>query len=182
MTYQYNTYKTVSHMDRKTRQVVMLYDGAIRFCQQAKDAIEKKNIQERYNSITKACDIITGLQLCLDFESGGNVAKLLYDYYAGLDMRLMMVHSNNDVKLVDSCIDNLKVMRDAWLEVDEKSTGYEENEPELGTTGLGYIPDNEDLEQAGQLTYGSKLASGSGGSSYYPASLASLIPNLSATA
>jgi flagellar secretion chaperone FliS len=174
MTYQYNAYKAVSHMDRKTRQVVMLYDGAIRFCQQAKAAIENNNVQERYNSLTKACDIITGLQLCLDFENGGDIAKLLYDYYSGLDMRLMLVHTNNDAKTVESCIDNLKVMREAWLEVDEKENTVETHrQDEPGATGLGYIPDGE------PLTY---RAGANTGNSYYPSSLATLIPSLSANA
>jgi flagellar secretion chaperone FliS len=181
MTYQHNVYKAVAQMDRKTRQVVMLYDGAIRYCQQAKAAIETNNIQERYNSLTKACDIITGLQLCLDFESGGDVAKLLYDYYSGLDMSLLMVHTNNDVNLVNSCIDNLKKMREAWVEVDEKQANAvsdEINDIELGAKGLGYIAESDSVDTSEILTYGS----GNSAVSHYPAGISDKLPNLSATA
>ncbi len=115
----HNAYQTTNGMVRKTRQVVMLYDGVVRFLQQAGEAIEKNDVQTRYNALSKSCEIINGLQLSLDMERGGEVATLLYDYYAGLDMALLSVHQSQDLKMVDSCIRNIKVMRDAWVEIDE---------------------------------------------------------------
>lgn len=116
-----SAYKAVSHLVRKTKQVVMLYDGAIRYVQQAKAAIEKGDIESRFNSLTKACDIINGLQMSLDFNNGGQVAKLLYDYYAAMDMRLLSVHQSNDLSLLDLTIKHLKMMREAWEEIDATS-------------------------------------------------------------
>ena len=116
---EYSAYKTGNGMVRKTRQIVMLYEGVIKHVQHAKEAIEKNDIETRYNSIARACDIITGLQLSLDFENGDEIAKLLYDYYAGLDSRLSSVHFSNDLKICDACIDHLKMMRDAWEEIDQ---------------------------------------------------------------
>lgn len=129
---QYNAYKAASHMVRKTKQVVMLYDGAIRSVQQAKAAIESGDIETRYNSLTRACDIINGLQISLDFEKGGEIAQLLYDYYAGIDMRLMSVHQSQDISICDACIDQLKKMREAWDEIDQNSEfGVGENQEEI---------------------------------------------------
>lgn len=116
---EYSAYKNNTGMVRKTRQVVMLYEGIIKYVQHAKEAIENNDIQTRYNSLTKACDIITGLQLSLDFNNGDEVAKILYDYYAGLDSRLSSIHFSNDVKRCEACIDQLKKMRDAWEEIDQ---------------------------------------------------------------
>jgi len=117
---QYSAYNTASQMVRKTKQIVMLYEGAIRYIQQAKAAIEKNDIETRFNSLTKACDIIIGLQLSLDFDKGGEIAKLLYDYYSGLDMRIMSIHQSNNVEDCDLAIKHLKMMRDAWEEIDQK--------------------------------------------------------------
>ena len=39
----YKAYSRANHTVSKTRQVVMLYDGAIRFMQQAAEAMEKKD-------------------------------------------------------------------------------------------------------------------------------------------
>jgi flagellar protein FliS len=120
MTYeqQVQAYKTASHMVRKTKQVVMLYEGAIRSVQQAKQAIIDNDIQDRYNLLTKSCDIINGLQLSLDMKNGGEVSELLYDYYSGLDMRLMSIHETNSAEMCDACVRHLKMMKDAWEEID----------------------------------------------------------------
>jgi len=120
MTYddKHSAYKTNSHMVSKTKQVVMLYEGAIKWIQQADQAIKDGNIQERYNSLVKACDIITGLQLCLDFEKAEEISKTLYDFYAGIDMRLLSVHSSNDSTICELCITQLKTMKSAWEEID----------------------------------------------------------------
>lgn len=124
---QYSAYTAASHMVRKTKQVVMLYEGAIRYVQQAKAAIEKGDIETRFNSLTKACDIITGLQLSLDFDKGGEISKLLYDYYAGLDMRLMSIHQNNSTEMCDLSIKHLKMMLQAWEEIDHKYNSDKES-------------------------------------------------------
>lgn len=114
----HSAYKTMDQMVPKTEQIVMLYEGAIRYVQQAKAGIEEGDIQQRYNGLTKACDILTGLQRCLDFDQGGEIAQLLYDYYAGIDMCLMTVHQNNDASMCDRCLGYLRQMRDAWKDVD----------------------------------------------------------------
>ncbi len=108
----------------------MLYDGAIKFVQQAREAMEKGDIETRYNSLTKACDILAGLQLSLDFDKGGEIAKLLYDYYAGLDMRLMSLHADQNMDICESCIRHLKMMREAWQEVDTRHSGGDTVEQE----------------------------------------------------
>ena len=58
MNSQLATYKNNSYMVRKTKQVVMLYEGAIRSVQQAKAAIEEGDIETRFNALTKACEIV----------------------------------------------------------------------------------------------------------------------------
>lgn len=114
----YKAYHKASHTVGKTRQVVMLYDGAIRFVQQAMEAIEKRDYETRYHKLMRVSDIITGLQACLDFESGGAVAKMLYDFYAALDLRIFAIHRTNDLEACKQVIADLKKMRDAWDRID----------------------------------------------------------------
>lgn len=130
MTHQkpHSAYRNTSHMVRKTHQIVMLYDGIIRYVKQAKQAIEDNDIETRYNALTSACDIINGLQLSLDFDNGGDIAQLLYDYYAAMDMRLLSVHQSNDAALLDLTIKHLRMMREAWEEIDHNMMLSEENE------------------------------------------------------
>ncbi len=123
-------YKNATHMVRKTKQVIMLYDGVIKFLQRARTAIEERNIQDRYNNLTQAAEIVTGLQVCLDFDNGGEVARLLYDYYAGLDARISSIHRSEDLTMLDSCIRDLKTMREAWDEVDTHEVKQNQEESE----------------------------------------------------
>ncbi|MFZ4540912.1 MAG: flagellar export chaperone FliS [Rickettsiales bacterium] len=114
----YKAYNRASHTVNKTRQVVMLYDGAIRFLQQAADAIEKKDFETRYNKLSRASDIIIGLQACLDFDAGGPSAKMLFDFYASIDMRVFTLHRTNDPVVCQAIIAELKEMRDVWDKID----------------------------------------------------------------
>ncbi len=114
----YKAYNRASHTVSKTRQVVMLYDGMIRFLQQAGDAIERKDYEARYHKLSRISDIIIGLQACLDFEAGGASAKILYDFYASVDMRIFMLHRSNDLAACKALVAELKEMRDAWDKID----------------------------------------------------------------
>lgn len=117
---QYNAYHMATQTVSKTRQVVMLYDGAIRFIQQARLAIEETRIEDRFNLLNKASEVLLGLQGSLDFDNGGEVAPLLFDYYSSLDTRILYVQRSNDLKVLDSVIAELKEMRGAWGNVDSK--------------------------------------------------------------
>lgn len=115
---QYRAYANAAMTVGKVRQVVMLYDGAIRFVKQATEAIAAGDFETRYNQLVKTSEIITGLQNSLDFEQGGDISKLLYDYYASIDARLFTVHRSNDVKMCEAIVKELKMMRDAWDQID----------------------------------------------------------------
>lgn len=114
----FHAYSRATHTVAKTRQVVMLYDGAVRFLQQAKLAMEEGDISERYNKLARAGEILVGLQSCLDFDSGGDAARVLYDFYAAVDMRIMALHRTNDAVACEAIIGDLKDMRDVWDRID----------------------------------------------------------------
>lgn len=114
----FQAYNQAMHTVAKTRQVVMLYDGAIRYMQQAKQAIEARQIEERYKLLIRVSEILMGLQSALDFDQGGDVARILYDFYSSLDARLTRIHRNNSLELCDEVIEELKQMRGVWQEID----------------------------------------------------------------
>ncbi len=115
----YKAYNKAFHTVGKTRQVVMLYDGAIRFLKQAKEAMEQKKIMKRYRLLTRVSEIILGLQASLDFDNGQAVAKTLYDFYSSVDARILTLHRTNDAASCQALIDELKEMRDAWATIDQ---------------------------------------------------------------
>lgn len=114
----YKAYSRATHTVAKTRQIVMLYDGAIRFLSQAKEAMEKKEIERRFNTLNKAYDIIVGLQSCLDFSAGTQAAQALYDFYASVDTRILQLQRTDDAAACGALIGEMKEMREVWNNID----------------------------------------------------------------
>lgn len=114
----HKAYQRASHTVSKTRQVVMLYDGAIRFLKQAREHMVAGEIEGRYHKLVRVGDILMALQSCLDFEAGGEPAKVLYDFYALADQRILSMHQSNSVEMCDQVLRDLKAMRDVWDAID----------------------------------------------------------------
>lgn len=120
---RHKAYQQASHTVARTRQVVMLYDGMVRFMSQAKEAIESGDImriEERYQKLTRVCEIIAGLQACLDFDVGGDTAKVLYAFYASIESRVFNLHHAPDAQVCAQIIAELKEMRDVWDSIDRQ--------------------------------------------------------------
>jgi flagellar protein FliS len=119
-TAQYQAYSVATRTAPKTRQIVMLYDGVIRFLRQAQTAITAGNFEERFKLLKRAADIVTGLQSSIDFDAGGEIAQTLNHYYTNLAVRIMGVnfHRQEGGRLCDDIIDDLKQMREVWDQID----------------------------------------------------------------
>ncbi len=118
----HTAYSQALYTIAKTRQVVMLYDGLIRYLKQAHEAMEQNRIQDRFNLLVKAGDIVMGLQSALDFDKGDEVARTLYDFYSSIDARILTLHRTQDLELCHQLISELKEMRDIWDQIDREST------------------------------------------------------------
>lgn len=122
---KYQAYAAATQTVAKTRQIVLLYDGVIRFVQQARTAIVEKRIEDRFNLLIKASEVVSGLQACLDFEKGGEIAKVLYSFYSSIDSRIFSIHRTNSAETCDEIIAELRQMRDAWQEIDKQMASSE---------------------------------------------------------
>ncbi len=125
----YKAYSRASHTVAKTRQIVMLYDGAVRFLSQAKEAMEQNAIERRYQTLTRAFEIVTGLQACLDFEAGREAAQTLYDFYGSIALRIMQLHRTGDGQACDEIIREIKEMRVIWAQIDQGTPPAPEGPP-----------------------------------------------------
>lgn len=127
MKHSYKAYAAATQTMAKTKQIVLLYDAAIRYVQQAVEAIGNRQYEARYHALDKACAIIFGLQGALDFEKGGEIAQTLYTFYSSVDARLISIQRSNDVAMCEQVIKELKMMREAWAEIDAGDAG---NQPD----------------------------------------------------
>lgn len=98
---------------------LMLYDGAIKFCNIAIEAIEKKDYKKANINIQKAEKIIGEFQGTLDFKYP--VAKDFDRVYSYLMMRLIKANMKKDTEILEEVLRHLREMRDAWKEVMQKT-------------------------------------------------------------
>jgi len=92
--------------------LLMLFDGAVRFCNQASAALEKKKYDEANTCLVKAQNIIQEFQLTLnmDFEISHKLYAL-YDFYY---RRLIEANIKKDAKIVAEVTDFLSDLRETF--------------------------------------------------------------------
>ena len=96
--------------------VVMLYDGALRFVSEARDAHRRKDLRARGKAISKTLAIIGELQNTLDMEKGGSVAEQLDSLYTYINTRLLDVTTKHDIGACDEVHKLLSTLREGWTQ------------------------------------------------------------------
>ena len=94
---------------------LMLYEGAIKFCNIAIVAIEKKDYEKANINIKKAENIITEFKVTLNHKY--DVAEdfeTIYDYIYSL---LVEANISKDIEVLNRALDEIRGMRDTWKEV-----------------------------------------------------------------
>ncbi|MBU1002055.1 MAG: flagellar export chaperone FliS [Proteobacteria bacterium] len=94
--------------------LLMLYEGAIKFLNQAKVKIDEKNFAQKGILISKAMDIIGELDSSLNSDKGGEVAKNLHQLYFYCNARLLRANMDMNNTLVDEVIRILTSLREAF--------------------------------------------------------------------
>ena len=94
---------------------LMLYDGAIKFCNIAMMAIDGNDIQKAYTNIVKAEKIIDYLRVTLDMRYP--VAKDFENIYTYLSRRLIEANVKKDKEILEEVHGHLSSVRDTWKEV-----------------------------------------------------------------
>lgn len=94
---------------------LMLYDGAVKFCNIALMALEKNDYDKVNENIIKAEKIIMEFRRTLDFNYP--VAKdfdVIYDY---IYRRLVDANLKKDSEILEDALRHIKDMRETWREV-----------------------------------------------------------------
>ena len=94
---------------------LMLYEGAIKFCNIAIMGIEEKDIEKTHNNIKKVENIITEFQVTLDHKYP--VADDFDSVYKYLKDRLLEANVKKDKDILEEVLGHLRTMRDTWKEV-----------------------------------------------------------------
>ncbi len=95
-------------------QVVMLYDGALRFTAVARDAIVRGHVPQRAEAMSRAMAIVSELQSTLDMKAGGEIAAELDRLYTFVNTSLFDASFKQDVKPLDEATKVLRTLREGW--------------------------------------------------------------------
>lgn len=94
---------------------LMLYEGAIKFCNIAIEGCKEKDIQKAHLNIGKAERIIDHLRITLDMKYP--VAKDFERIYSYLSRRLVEANMAKDPEILEEVNTHLRSVRDTWKEV-----------------------------------------------------------------
>lgn len=110
---QYNNSKILTASPAEL--TLMLYDGAIKFCNIAILAIEQKDIEKAHIHIVKAQKIVDHFRQTLDMRY--EVAQDFERVYVYLAQRLSEANIKKDAEILEEVNTHLRAMRDTWKEV-----------------------------------------------------------------
>ena len=107
---------------------LMLYEGAIKFCNIGIIGIEEQNIQKSHDNIMKAEAIVRELRLTLNHKYP--VAKDFENVYNYLIRRLHDANMRKDKEILEEVNKHLRSMRDTWKEVMRMCKSGEASDPQ----------------------------------------------------
>ena len=99
---------------------LMLYDGAIRFVLQARDAIEKKDYETSYERLTRAQHIILEMQSGLNHDVNRELCERVASIYGFLYRKLVDACVQRDVQAIDDALKVLRIERETWRILTDK--------------------------------------------------------------
>lgn len=114
---QYNKNKVMTASPAEL--TLMLYEGAIKFCNIAIMGIEQRDIEKAHNNIMKAQRIIEEFQATLNHDY--KVSEDFERVYAYMLRRLREANMKKDKEIIEEVLVHLRSMRDTWKEVMQKN-------------------------------------------------------------
>ncbi len=99
---------------------LMLIDGAIKFSQQGRDALERKDFEGCYNGYTRARAILVELTNTMRPDPDRKLYERLTSLYMFLFRRLLESSHEKDIAKADEVLTLLKFERETWVMLMEK--------------------------------------------------------------
>ncbi len=93
---------------------LMLYDGAIRYALQARDAILEKEYETSYERLTRAQHIILEMQNGLNYEVNRELCERVAAIYNFLYRKLVDANIHRRVEDIDDAVKVLRLERETW--------------------------------------------------------------------
>ena len=120
---------------------MMLYDGAIRFCEQARQALLDQDIEKSFHLLTRAESIIMEMCTAMREEIAPETCAQMRGLYIFCYEKLVTANMKKDIDALDEALKVIRHMRETWTmlikklkeEQSQKHLANENNDPD--TTG-----------------------------------------------
>ena len=93
---------------------LMLYDGAIRYSLQARDAIKETDFETAFEKLTRAQHIILEMQNGLNYDANRELCERVASIYNFLYRKLVTACTKRDVAAIDDAVRILRIERETW--------------------------------------------------------------------
>ena len=107
----------------KDRILILLYEGAVRFVQLAREGIRASRVAAKGENISKALAIVHELDHALDHQIGGELAANLSSLYRYMARRLLDANILDEEGALDEVERLLSVLKEAFEEAAHLARG-----------------------------------------------------------
>jgi flagellar protein FliS len=112
----YNVYKNNSvNYASKEQLLLMLVEGAVKFCKVARQAIVHKDVKKAHDALVRTQDIFSELMISLD-TSVGDWAVQLFNVYAFIKDRLVEANLRKNIEIIDEILPLIEDINETWKE------------------------------------------------------------------
>jgi len=108
---------------------MMLYDGAIRFTRQAREAMLRSQWEVSCDRFIRAQQIVSEMQNGLRPEVNPTLCEQLASLYGFIHRRLVDANVAHDLAAVDEALQILEHQRETWRMLVEKTSGIDPDSP-----------------------------------------------------
>ena len=123
---------------------LMLYDGAIRFCEQARIAIDDSHFEKSFKLLTKAENIIMEMCLSMREEIDPDTCNKMRSLYFFCYEQLVTANMKREVSYLDEALKILRHMRETWILLIEKIQQDRESPlTEYQNSSINFEPDSQ---------------------------------------
>lgn len=105
--------KTISQKDL----IVLLYQGAERFLEAGRQAMELRQLETAMTQCHRAKEILVELMSTLNFEAGGDLAVQLKDLYAFFIVQITEASLRKNPAQITAILPILATLREGWQQI-----------------------------------------------------------------
>ena len=102
---------------------LLLYDGALRFCRNARKALESSDFEQNYYNLNKAQNIVIELSNSLQYDQAPELCDRLAALYNYCYRRLVDANLERDPEIIDEVIELISYERETWRLLMEQTAG-----------------------------------------------------------